>query len=143
MRNLNLGCGPYRVDGYINIDSNPRQKAADLIRDVRKGLPYDDNSVDAITASHFLEHLSFDDMLFVLEECYRVLKPKSCLKIVCPVMDFSSMDHKQWMSEDYFDILWRDAGEQYNRNFKWSLGNKSVIENARGRNIKVEIHAEK
>ncbi len=143
MRGLNLGCGPYRVEGFINIDANPRQTQADLIRDVRKGLPFDDNSVDAITASHFLEHLDFEEMLFVLEECYRVLKPQCCIKIVCPVMEFSSMDHKQWMAEDYFDILARDAPEQYNKNFKWALISKSVVDKSRGKNLKVELQAMK
>ena len=125
-RLLNLGCGPYRIEGYVNIDINPKQSAADLIRDVRYGLPYDDNSVDGINASHFLEHLNCTEMLYVLEECWRVMKAGTHMKIVVPLMDFSSLDHKQYLSEDAFDIFGRDAAQYYNRRFKWDISNKSV-----------------
>lgn len=57
MRKLNLGCGPYKMEGHINIDCNPLHKP-DIVRDVSRGLPFDDNSVESIVASHFLE--SFD-----------------------------------------------------------------------------------
>jgi predicted SAM-dependent methyltransferase len=134
-RFLNLGCGPYKIEGYINIDQNSRQKP-DLVRDVRKGLPFDDESVDGITASHFLEHLDHMEMLDLLEECWRVLKPKSQMKIVVPIMDFSSLDHKQYLSEDAFDIFGRDAAEYYDRKFAWTISDKAVRTNsARRQNL--------
>jgi len=140
---LNLGCGPYPIEGCINIDMNPRQAKADLIRDVRRGLPYDDGSVDAITASHFLEHLSCDEMLALMEECWRVMKPRAQFSIVVPLMDFTSLDHKQHLSADAFDIFGRDAAEYHNRRFAWSVASKSVVEKKRGSELRIVLEAVK
>ena len=104
MRTLNIGCGPYKLAGAINIDINPRQKP-DIVRDVRKGLPFDDNSVSYIQASHFLEHLTCEDMMFVIEECYRVLTGGSQLFIRVPLLDFTSLDHLQILDEKSFDPM--------------------------------------
>src|SRR3990167_2360746 len=130
------------MEGYINIDMNPQSKA-DLVRDVRFGLPYDDASVDAITACHFLEHLTCDEMMFVLEECYRVMKKDAQLTIVVPIMEFSSLDHKQWLVKDSFDIFGRDAAQYYNRKFAWNIAAKTTIKNARGENLKITMEAVK
>jgi predicted SAM-dependent methyltransferase len=140
VRKLNLGCGPYPIDGYVNIDANPRQKP-DLCRDVRRGLPYDDASVDHIVASHFLEHLSCDEMLDVMEECYRVLKPGCVLSITVPLMEFSSLDHKQFMGADSFDIFGRDAAEYFNRKFVWVIQSKQVVKGERGEHLKISLAA--
>jgi ubiquinone/menaquinone biosynthesis C-methylase UbiE len=139
MRKLNLGCGPYPIAGYINIDFNPRQVKADLIRDVRRGLPYDDASVDHIVASHFLEHLTCDEMLGVMEECWRVLKPGCALSIVVPLMEFESLDHHQFFSADAFDIFGRDAAEYFNRAFAWSIASKETVAGERGEHLKIEL----
>jgi predicted SAM-dependent methyltransferase len=53
-------------------------------RDVTKGLPFNDASVGYIYTSHMLEHLHKDDAIFVLKECYRVLKPKGVLRVLVP-----------------------------------------------------------
>ena len=53
-------------------------------RDVTKGLPFDDMSVDYIYTSHLLEHLHKEDTMSVLKECYRVLKPGGILRVVVP-----------------------------------------------------------
>jgi len=143
MRKLNLGCGPYPIAGYINIDINSRQSKADLIRDLRRGLPYDDSSVEHIVASHFLEHLEFTEMLFVMEECWRVLKPAAFLTVTIPLMDFSSLDHKQFFSEEAFDIFGRDAAEYFNRRFSWSIDSKKKIRDQKGDNLTVALSAVK
>lgn len=53
-------------------------------RDVTKGLPFNDMSVDYIYTSHLLEHLRKEDAIFVLKECYRVLKQGGVLRVVVP-----------------------------------------------------------
>lgn len=97
---LNLGCGLVAPVGWINIDSSYNARLAKYpeirrllrkfkiisetlseipwpknisILDVRKGLPYPDNSVKFIYASHFLEHLLRAKARKLLKECYRVL----------------------------------------------------------------------
>jgi len=71
MLKLNLGCGDYSLDGWVNIDLYNSQ--ADLCCDARK-LPYEGSSVDEIWASHLIEHLDFRQGLEALTEWYRVLR---------------------------------------------------------------------
>jgi predicted SAM-dependent methyltransferase len=71
---LNLGCGWQLLPGYVNIDNDPRKKP-DLLHDVLTGIPYSDNSVDEVRAFDFLEHVATCDVIWLMEEIYRVLKP--------------------------------------------------------------------
>ncbi len=56
-----------------------------MVRDVAKrGLPFDDNSVDGIWSQHFVEHLSGEDLLFLIEEMYRVSRSDVEWVIILP-----------------------------------------------------------
>lgn len=73
---LNLGCGLRRshISGFINID-NRQECEPDLMCDVASGIPYPDNSVDVVYALDFIEHLERHEVLKLMDEVYRVLKP--------------------------------------------------------------------
>ncbi len=101
-RKLNIGCGRDYKFGYINIDIDPSVKP-DIVRDIEKGLPFDDNSVDEIYCSHTLEHIH--DLLFVLREFYRVCKNKAKITIIVPLMDASDMTHVRFCDENTFRTL--------------------------------------
>lgn len=53
-------------------------------RDERKGLPFEDNSVDYIYTSHFLEHVKKHEVINIIRECHRVLKTHGWIRIVVP-----------------------------------------------------------
>lgn len=57
---------------------------ADIIHDLRKGIPLPDNSVNQIYASHFFEHIEFKDLIVLLNEIYRVLKKDGNLSVCVP-----------------------------------------------------------
>lgn len=123
-RLVNIGCGPYPKENHINIDINPRHKP-DVCRDVRKGLPFDDNSVDGILASHFLEHLLPEDMIDVLAECYRVLKNGCHVSVVVPLGDPYSIDHLQQFAEWSFDpMAFEETADYYQSKFRWKMEDK-------------------
>jgi len=63
--------------------------------DVRKGLPYDDNSVDLIFSSHLIEHLTYNEALKLLKECNRVLRDGGVLRIATP--------HAKFLMKDYLN----------------------------------------
>lgn len=129
MRKINLGCGPYKEEEYINIDINPHWNP-DIARDVRKGLPFDSSSVQEIRAHHFLEHLVSEEILFVLEECYRVLVDNGILDIIVPLRDMSSIDHKTLFTETSFDHFLRENNDSevyFNTDMKWSPVCKDVF----------------
>lgn len=94
---LNLGSGKRKLAGFINIDDNPALQP-DRVRDVRRGLPYSDNSVWELQASDFLEHLGVDDTIFVLNECHRVLVPTG--SAVFRVPNALSKLHPEWALGD-------------------------------------------
>ena len=79
--NLNLGCGPMIVPGYINCDKYDEN--ADVMCDVTE-LPFDSDSVDTIYASHIIEHFDFMEAFDVLTEWKRVLKVGGILSIETP-----------------------------------------------------------
>lgn len=122
---LNLACGPRISAACINIDwsfklrlaKNPilyaiaklvvtPQRAIMLERlranrkkllahDLTKGIPYPDNSVDAVYHSYFLPHIdrdfadpSRDAALNFLKECRRVLKPGGILRNTVPDFEY-------------------------------------------------------
>lgn len=79
---INLGSGPEKgSDGWMNIDLSG---GADLAIDLTEGLPFDDRSTSQIYTSHFLEHLSYEQISPLLQECLRVLKPGAPLLICVP-----------------------------------------------------------
>jgi len=55
-----------------------------LIHDIRKPLPFRDNSADAVYASHVLEHLYREQGQQLARECFRVLAPGGIVRLVVP-----------------------------------------------------------
>jgi len=80
---VNIGCGPYPLQGWINLDviSHP----AVYFWDCRSGLPFPDGAVAAIYSEHFFEHLDLEtEARPFLRECLRCLQPGGVLRIVVP-----------------------------------------------------------
>ncbi|MDD2524064.1 MAG: methyltransferase domain-containing protein [Endomicrobiia bacterium] len=86
---LHLGCGRNYFNDWINIDNNSYNdiQKLDLHWDVRKKLPFKDNSVDFIYNEHFFEHLSIEESLSVLNDFKRILKPNGVIRISMPDLD--------------------------------------------------------
>ena len=83
---LHIGCGDYWFDGYINIDMHV-YGGTDMLWDVRKGLPFQPETVEVIEAYEFLEHLNKDEAFNQLEEWKRVLISGGTVRISVPDMD--------------------------------------------------------
>jgi predicted SAM-dependent methyltransferase len=88
---LNLGCSVDLLDDYINIDNNFPN--ADLKHDLLKPLPFDDNTVTEILASHLLEHFNYIETAIILKDWYRVLKKGGILHIRVPDMEQVCRDY--------------------------------------------------
>lgn len=79
---LDLGCGvrkenhPTRQQGFIGVDLYPVE-GVDIVHDLSTfPWPFEDNSVDEIYSSHFMEHFDGDTFIKIMNECYRILKSK-------------------------------------------------------------------
>lgn len=79
---LNLGCGPYKLDGFINIDISDFYNP-DLVANVLN-LPYEKNSVDVIYAGHLIEHLEPEELFDAIKHWRDLLKPGGTLYLTFP-----------------------------------------------------------
>lgn len=78
---LNLGCGNKILEGWTNVDLNPK---ADVVHDIRSLPMFEDNSADVILASHVIEHFFYWEVPAILAEWFRILKPGGLMYIECP-----------------------------------------------------------
>jgi SAM-dependent methyltransferase len=80
---LNLGFGPGMVvrDGFRNLNNI---LPADLLVDIRKGLPFADESVDAAVLDNVVQQFSCRTYCRVLNEVHRVLAPNGRLTCIVP-----------------------------------------------------------
>jgi predicted SAM-dependent methyltransferase len=79
---IELGAGNKSgQNGWTTLDMTP---SCDLYWDLRRGVPFPDDSVAKIYSSHFLEHLSFAEAQVVLDECHRALAPGGIFSISVP-----------------------------------------------------------
>ena len=68
-------------NGWLILDMSP---GCDFYWDLRRRLPFPDESVEKIYSSHFLEHLTFRQGQQHLKECLRVLRPGGTISIAVP-----------------------------------------------------------
>ena len=79
---LHLGCGTRYVEGWVNVDIDaPR---LDLRHDLRRPLPFSDQSCTLIYHEHVLEHLAASEADALLRECRRVLAPGGSMRLGVP-----------------------------------------------------------
>lgn len=105
---IQYGCGLCAPEDWTNFDSSPRllferlpviAQAMDLLGkrlfppnvrygDVVAGLPVKDGSVDAIYASHVLEHLAREDAVNAVRNTHRALRPGGVFRMIVPDLEW-------------------------------------------------------
>ena len=79
---LNLGCGEFKKDGYLNLDISSAVRP-DLVHDLNLfPYPFQDNQFDLIEADHVLEHL--ENPFRVMKELHRISRNKASLIVRAP-----------------------------------------------------------
>lgn len=97
---VHLGCGDKYIQDMINIDVNPFTHC-DIWLDLRRKLPFESNSVDAIYCCHTLEHFYEPDVRLIIDECKRVLKSGAAIRIVTPDFQKAALAYQRH-DLDYF-----------------------------------------
>jgi len=93
MKKLNLWCGNFKIEWFINVDADESVNP-DLVSDILN-LPYEDNSVEEIYAWHILEHLAEPSVL--LKEINRVLIPWGKCTITVPDTEKALQLYNDWL----------------------------------------------
>lgn len=86
-RKLHLGCGSNLLDGWINTDSHPRTRDV-IYLDATRSFPLEAQVLDYVFHEHMIEHIPYRDGLFMLSECYRVLKSGGKIRVATPDLRF-------------------------------------------------------
>ncbi len=127
---LDLGCGNRKYANAIGIDRIPIP-CVDIVSDLNNKLPVKDNSVDLIYSYHFLEHAN--DIVFIVEEIYRVAKPNAIIKIRVPYFmcfdAFTDPTHRNFFTERAFDYFSDEIYFNYYSKAKFKILKKNLIIN--------------
>lgn len=116
---LHLGCGSRKIEGWINADFfrgfkfwKKDNNLPDWMLDLRFPLNCNDNVWDGVFSEHTLEHLYPLEVLNLLKELYRTMKPSAWLRITVP-------DLKKYVR--YY------CGQQKHEKFlKWTTGCEAI-----------------
>jgi len=116
MIKLHLGCGKRDFGkGWTHIDGGdfPHLHSHDITK-----LPFKDNSVDLIYNCHVLSYFDREEVIPVLKEWYRVLKPKGVLRT--SVTNFNALVRLYTYQEFRLDSF---LGPMFG---KWKMGDKTI-----------------
>ncbi len=111
---LNLGCGARFHPAWTNVDF-AASDAAVISHDLRKGIPFPDETFDVVYHSHLLEHLPRSQAPAFLRECHRVLRPGGIHRVAVPDLERTT--------RVYLDALEKAAeGDgQWQHNYDWMM----------------------
>ena len=124
--------------GWINIDkinlSDFASQNGYIFRqeDVStRGIPYPDNSVDVIIASHFLEHLDRKEGKKFLSECLRVLKNSGIIRLTVPDTELITKKYVEKCIDEYRHVNIGVENSEYNSQSLYELllaGHKTIYD---------------
>jgi SAM-dependent methyltransferase len=83
IRKLQIGAGTNPLPGWLNTDLEPTTKDV-LLLDATEQLPFGDAIFDYVFSEHMIEHINYQDGLFMMKEVFRVLKPDGKIRIATP-----------------------------------------------------------
>lgn len=122
---IDLGCGKNKREGFLGVDSIAFE-GVDVVADLRQKWPWEDDSVDEVHASHFVEHLTAPERIHFVNELYRVLKKGGKAMVITPhwasCRAYGDLTH-QWppVSEFWFYYLkeeWRAVNAPHNQDYR-------------------------
>lgn len=143
-RKLQIGSGENVIEGWLNTDRSPTKKIVFL--DASKRFPFNDCTFDYVLSEHLIEHLTYQDGLRLVQECYRVLKPGGKIRISTPDLRFLIElynENRTELQERY--VVWAvksflpDISDNFNifviNNFFRNFGHKFIYDYKTLRNL--------
>ncbi|MBT7899652.1 MAG: methyltransferase domain-containing protein [Candidatus Marinimicrobia bacterium] len=101
---INLGCGKNYIPGFVHVDldEHPHIDHRSNVKDLSF---FENNSAELIYSSHTLEYFDRKEVVDVLSEWYRVLKPEGVLRIAVPDFEAIVKVYKKYNDLDHQGIL--------------------------------------
>ncbi len=103
IRKLQIGAGENPLPGWLNTDIEPNTPGV-LYLNASERFPFADCTFDYVFSEHMLEHVSYQQGCFVLNEIFRVLRAGGRVRIATPDMaQFMELlaDNKTDLQKDY------------------------------------------
>lgn len=143
---VDIACGDRKREGYIGIDICEMSQV-DIVHDLNQyPWPFEDNSVDEVYCSHYIEHIPHDvdngdnrdGLIQFMDELYRILKPKGTVHIVAPYYKneraFGDPTHRRYIGDlsfIYWNKEWRDENRvsHYNINCDFDMKLSYQVDN--------------
>lgn len=112
--NILLGAGNEQRPGWKTLDNNVACHP-DILHDLCVlPLPFKDNTVDMLEANQVLEHIPGQLFIPLMNDCFRILKPKGIFKIDVPygVGYARLMDPTHFSSVFFVEHTWKYFSKQ-------------------------------
>jgi len=106
---LHLGCGERYIPGFVHVDIR-KFLHVDYVASADELSMFEDNSIELVYACHILDHFGRNETEKVLQEWYRVLKPKGVLRVA--VSDFKVLAETYLNTENLKLVLGPLYGRQ-------------------------------
>jgi len=123
MLKLNIGCGNLPLEGFKNVDKSPTAQA-DEFYDITEGLKEADESCEQVNAGCVIEQIAPNDkFIFVMNECWRVLKPGGTMTGYVPttekqVLFLDPMDRRFFLPDTFkYLVKGENAYKQFGVNY--------------------------
>jgi len=126
MVKIDLACGDNKKEGFLGVDV-AETSSVDIIHDLNQyPWPFEDNSVDEINCSHYVEHIphdakngnKLDGLIQFMNEVYRILKPEGKATIIAPyytsVRAYGDPTHQRSICDwtfYYYNKEWRKVNK--------------------------------
>ena len=111
---LDIACGKNTRQGFTGVDI---WDGAEIVADLEKfPWPFEDNSVDEIFCSHYIEHTP--DLISFANELYRIMKVGATAEIIAPY--YSSI--RAWQDPTHLRAISENTFLYFNKG--WRLANK-------------------
>lgn len=122
MIRLDIGCGKNKKAGFIGVDQYAMENVDVVLNIAKDPWPWENDTVEEVHCSHFLEHLTGLERVQFFNNLHRVMKPGAKATIITPHWSsnraYGDFTH-QWppvaeMLWYYLDADWRKTQAPHN-----------------------------